>query len=108
MEFEAPIGYKEPKVAKQAEIGHEEPPQDHVMEEVVETFKGSGVRLDGKKKKDSQLDTPVVKKVSSFRYIIGTTIDFFVHVRVLSSVLITYLDYMVLYPKTVFPALYLI
>lgn len=32
----------------------------------METFKGSGVRLDGKKKKDSQLDMPVVKKVVLF------------------------------------------
>lgn len=63
MEFEAPVGYKEPTAAqKQQPV--EEQPQDHVMEEVVETFKGSGVRLDGKKKKDSQLDTPVIKKVT--------------------------------------------
>lgn len=63
MEFEAPVGYKEPSAAHQ-EQPVEEQPQDHVMEEVVETFKGSGVRLDGKKKKDSQLDTPVIKKVN--------------------------------------------
>lgn len=62
MEFEAPVGYKEPSAAQQEQPA-EEQPQDHVMEEVVETFKGSGVRLDGKKKKDSQLDTPVIKKV---------------------------------------------
>lgn len=67
MEFEAPVGYKEPSAAKK-EQPPEEHPQDHVMEEVVETFKGSGVRLDGKKKKDSQLDTPVVKKVSFSRH----------------------------------------
>ncbi|KAI8126543.1 putative ubiquitin fusion degradation protein 1 [Lucilia cuprina] len=62
VEFEAPVGYKEPTTAKK-EQPVEEQPQDHVMEEVVETFKGSGVRLDGKKKKDSQLDTPVIKKI---------------------------------------------
>ncbi|XP_075160713.1 ubiquitin fusion-degradation 1-like isoform X1 [Haematobia irritans] len=62
VEFEAPVGYKEPTTSKKSEP-EEEQPQDHVMEEVVETFKGSGVRLDGKKKKDNQLDTPVIKKI---------------------------------------------
>lgn len=62
MEFEAAIGY-EPSKPKQEEQPLEET-QDHVMEEVVETFKGSGVRLDGKKKKDNQLDAPVIKRVS--------------------------------------------
>lgn len=56
------MGYKEPSHHRRHEP-QEEQPVDHVMEEVVETFKGSGVRLDGKKKKDSQLDTPVIKKV---------------------------------------------
>lgn len=56
------MGYKEPTSHRRPEP-QEEQPQDHVMEEVVETFKGSGVRLDGKKKKDSQLDMPVIKKV---------------------------------------------
>uniref|UniRef100_T1PES2 Ubiquitin fusion degradation protein 1 homolog n=1 Tax=Musca domestica TaxID=7370 RepID=T1PES2_MUSDO len=62
VEFEAPVGYKEPTTSKKVEP-QEEMPQDHVMEEVVETFKGSGVRLDGKKKKDNQLDAPVIKKI---------------------------------------------
>lgn len=65
VEFEAPVGYKEPTSSRKEEP-QEQQPQDHVMEEVVETFKGSGVRLDGKKKKDSQLDMPVVKKVVLF------------------------------------------
>uniref|UniRef100_A0A1I8M523 Ubiquitin fusion degradation protein 1 homolog n=1 Tax=Musca domestica TaxID=7370 RepID=A0A1I8M523_MUSDO len=62
VEFEAPVGYKEPTTSRKVEP-QEEMPQDHVMEEVVETFKGSGVRLDGKKKKDNQLDAPVIKKI---------------------------------------------
>lgn len=62
MEFEAAIGY-EPNKPKTEDPPVQEP-QDHVMEEVVETFKGSGVRLDGKKKKDNQLDTPVIKRVN--------------------------------------------
>ncbi|XP_017470224.1 PREDICTED: ubiquitin fusion degradation protein 1 homolog [Rhagoletis zephyria] len=60
VEFEAAIGY-EPSKSKQ-EVQPLEESQDHVMEEVVETFKGSGVRLDGKKKKDNQLDAPVIKR----------------------------------------------
>uniref|UniRef100_A0A1A9WE07 Ubiquitin fusion degradation protein 1 homolog n=1 Tax=Glossina brevipalpis TaxID=37001 RepID=A0A1A9WE07_9MUSC len=62
VEFEAPVGYKETS-EQVKENTRDEAPQDHIMEEVVETFKGSGVRLDGKKKKENQLDTPVVKKV---------------------------------------------
>lgn len=68
MEFEAAIGY-EPNKLKTEEPPVEEP-QDHVMEEVVETFKGSGVRLDGKKKKDNQLDTPVIKRVGLESFVI--------------------------------------
>ncbi|KAI9588078.1 ubiquitin fusion degradation protein 1 homolog [Glossina fuscipes] len=62
VEFEAPVGYKDTSEQVKENI-RDEAPQDHIMEEVVETFKGSGVRLDGKKKKENQLDAPVVKKV---------------------------------------------
>lgn len=70
VEFEAPVGYKEHSVHKptsqpggQATGSNEPADGGTVLEEVVETFKGSGVRLDGKKKKESQMETPVLKKV---------------------------------------------
>ncbi|KAH8411125.1 hypothetical protein KR222_003844 [Zaprionus bogoriensis] len=73
VEFEAPVGYKEhsdqqPAThpgGQAAASGSEAAPgaAGAVLEEVVETFKGSGVRLDGKKKKDGQLETPVMKKL---------------------------------------------
>lgn len=62
VEFEAPVGYKEP-AAKGDDVVANEENEENVIEEVVETFQGSGVRLDGKKKKENQLDSPVVKKV---------------------------------------------
>lgn len=40
----------------------EEAPIDTI--ETVSLFSGEGVRLDGKKKKDNQLDEPVIRKVS--------------------------------------------
>uniref|UniRef100_A0A1B0B4Q8 Ubiquitin fusion degradation protein 1 homolog n=1 Tax=Glossina palpalis gambiensis TaxID=67801 RepID=A0A1B0B4Q8_9MUSC len=61
VDFEAPVGYKE----KVEEKKTYEASQDHVMEEAIETFKGAGVRLDGKKKKENQLDTKGVKKVKA-------------------------------------------
>ncbi|KAM8708916.1 hypothetical protein ACLKA7_015825 [Drosophila subpalustris] len=70
VEFEAPVGYKEhsdqqpaSQPGGQAAGSNETADGGTVLEEVVETFKGSGVRLDGKKKKDSQMETPVLKKV---------------------------------------------
>ncbi|KAH8299803.1 hypothetical protein KR044_005983 [Drosophila immigrans] len=76
VEFEAPVGYKDhteqqPKhqsgnqTADGGVGGTNSEPADSgtVLEEVVETFQGSGVRLDGKQKKESQLETPVLKKV---------------------------------------------
>ncbi|KAH8391111.1 hypothetical protein KR215_007187 [Drosophila sulfurigaster] len=74
VEFEAPVGYKEhtaPQAgnnqsgSQTAGGSNSNEPADGgtVLEEVVETFQGSGVRLDGKKKKDSQLETPVLKKI---------------------------------------------
>ncbi|EDW70879.1 ubiquitin fusion degradation protein 1 homolog [Drosophila novamexicana] len=70
VEFEAPVGYKEhgeqqpaAQSGGQGAGANEAAAGGAVHEEVVETFKGSGVRLDGKKKKDSQLETPVLKKV---------------------------------------------
>uniref|UniRef100_T1GR57 Ubiquitin fusion degradation protein 1 homolog n=1 Tax=Megaselia scalaris TaxID=36166 RepID=T1GR57_MEGSC len=62
VEFEAPVGYQEPTRMKSQEQPAEEP-VEYVQEEVP--FAGEGNRLDGKKKKDSQL-TPqnVVKKES--------------------------------------------
>ncbi|EDW19261.1 ubiquitin fusion degradation protein 1 homolog [Drosophila mojavensis] len=70
VEFEAPVGYKEHSEQQpatqsggQAAGGNDASAGGAVHEELVETFKGSGVRLDGKKKKDSQLETPVLKKV---------------------------------------------
>lgn len=61
VEFEAPVGYQEP-----TRIRPHEHPQEEALEYVQEevSFAGEGNRLDGKKKKDSQL-TPqnVVKKV---------------------------------------------
>ncbi|ALC44132.1 Ufd1-like [Drosophila busckii] len=70
VEFEAPVGYKEHsdqqpagQSGSQAAGGSDANAGGAVLEEVVETFKGSGVRLDGKKKKDSQMETPVLKKV---------------------------------------------
>ncbi|XP_037952646.1 ubiquitin fusion degradation protein 1 homolog, partial [Teleopsis dalmanni] len=61
VEFEAPVGYKEP--SKPRDEQPQEVTQDNVMEEVVETFQGSGVRLDGKQKKESQLNNPVIRKI---------------------------------------------
>lgn len=62
VEFEAPVGYKEPGFAKKEEKPEEE--NVEVMEEDVNTFSGSGNRLDGKKKKEAQLSQPVMKKVN--------------------------------------------
>uniref|UniRef100_A0A1A9Z2R9 Ubiquitin fusion degradation protein 1 homolog n=1 Tax=Glossina pallidipes TaxID=7398 RepID=A0A1A9Z2R9_GLOPL len=62
VEFEAPVGYKEAPGHSEDNVLDEEQ-KGNVMEEVVETFEGSGVRLDGKKKKESQLDSPVIRKV---------------------------------------------
>ncbi|XP_026847883.1 ubiquitin fusion degradation protein 1 homolog [Drosophila persimilis] len=71
VEFEAPVGYKEhhetqiPGSGQQGTQGTGASDANALgaaLEEVVETFKGPGVRLDGKKKKESQLETPVVKK----------------------------------------------
>lgn len=67
VEFEAPVGYKEP-IAPRRDIHPEATTEDTVIEEVVETFKGAGVRLDGKQKKESQLEAPVTKKVSYLVY----------------------------------------
>ncbi|XP_068143468.1 ubiquitin fusion degradation protein 1 homolog [Drosophila tropicalis] len=79
VEFEAPVGYNEQNAASgassqggdgaqgtsvgQGEVSGTGQGTAGVLEEVIETFQGSGVRLDGKKKKDSQVDTPVLKKV---------------------------------------------
>ncbi|BFF98055.1 ubiquitin fusion degradation protein 1 homolog [Drosophila madeirensis] len=71
VEFEAPVGYKEHEPqpsgsgqqGAQGTGGNDASAPGAALEEVVETFKGSGVRLDGKKKKESQLETPVLKKV---------------------------------------------
>lgn len=70
VEFEAPVGYKDHSEQQpasqpggQASGSNEPADSGTVLEEVVETFKGSGVRLDGKKKKESQMETPVLKKV---------------------------------------------
>jgi len=60
VEFEAPVGYKEPQ--KEPKIQETDQTIDTIMEEVYDPFKGSGVRLDGKKKKDN-LDIPVLKRV---------------------------------------------
>uniref|UniRef100_A0A1B0FPL2 Ubiquitin fusion degradation protein 1 homolog n=1 Tax=Glossina morsitans morsitans TaxID=37546 RepID=A0A1B0FPL2_GLOMM len=59
VDFEAPVGYKDQVKDNKTD----EESQDHVMEEVMETFAGAGVRLDGKKKKENQLDTKGVKKI---------------------------------------------
>ncbi|XP_030372108.1 ubiquitin fusion degradation protein 1 homolog [Scaptodrosophila lebanonensis] len=69
VEFEAPVGYKDHHEAQpeaqmdQGASGSDAAAGGAVMEEVVETFKGSGVRLDGKKKKENQMEMPVMKKV---------------------------------------------
>eukprot|EP00099_Drosophila_melanogaster_P015209 NP_524023.1 ubiquitin fusion-degradation 1-like [Drosophila melanogaster] len=73
VEFEAPVGYKDHSETQASGSGQQGAAgtvggeiagaTNAILEEVVETFKGSGVRLDGKKKKESQLETPVVKKV---------------------------------------------
>ncbi|EDV39303.1 uncharacterized protein Dana_GF24568 [Drosophila ananassae] len=74
VEFEAPVGYKDQSETQASGSGQQGAgagavggelagAANAVLEEVVETFKGSGVRLDGKKKKESQLETPVLKKV---------------------------------------------
>lgn len=63
VEFEAPVGYKEPTVASRSEsTPMEEAPIDTI--ETVSLFSGEGVRLDGKKKKDNQLDEPVIRKTA--------------------------------------------
>ncbi|XP_055856813.1 ubiquitin fusion degradation protein 1 homolog [Episyrphus balteatus] len=61
VEFEAPVGYKEPGHPKKEEKPEEENVEN--MEEDVNTFSGSGNRLDGKKKKEAQLSQPVMKKI---------------------------------------------
>uniref|UniRef100_A0A1A9W0I5 Ubiquitin fusion degradation protein 1 homolog n=1 Tax=Glossina brevipalpis TaxID=37001 RepID=A0A1A9W0I5_9MUSC len=59
VDFAAPVGYKESiEDDKPDEVSH-----DHIVEEVVENFQGPGLRLDGKKKTENELDTPAVKKV---------------------------------------------
>lgn len=61
VEFEAPVGYKEPGSVKKEEKPEEE--NVEIMEEEVNTFSGSGNRLDGKKKKEAQISQPVMKKI---------------------------------------------
>lgn len=61
VEFDAPVGYKEPerkpKVEEQMEV---DPSQFINHDDIFYTFKGEGTRLDGKKIKDSaKLDPPV-------------------------------------------------
>ncbi|KAH8360649.1 hypothetical protein KR200_011022 [Drosophila serrata] len=73
VEFEAPVGYKDhaetqasgsgQKGSAGSAAGEVSAGANAVLEEVVETFKGSGVRLDGKKKKENQMEMPVLKKV---------------------------------------------
>uniref|UniRef100_A0A1A9W6V6 Ubiquitin fusion degradation protein 1 homolog n=1 Tax=Glossina brevipalpis TaxID=37001 RepID=A0A1A9W6V6_9MUSC len=62
VEFEAPVGYKETSDQNE-DNAQDDPQQSHVMEDVVETFKCSGVRLDRKRKNESQFDSPVIKKI---------------------------------------------
>lgn len=64
MEFDAPVGYQEPKVQKKAE--------DPVVDETMYTmdtqnftaFSGEGNRLDGKKKKIEKVETNSIPKVN--------------------------------------------
>jgi ubiquitin fusion degradation protein 1 len=60
VEFDAPVGYKEPerkpRVEEQMEV---DPAQFINQDDVFYTFKGEGTRLDGKKIKDSaKLEAP--------------------------------------------------
>lgn len=70
VEFAAPVGYKEPERIRPAvepmAIDHTEDDPSFV------TFSGAGNRLDGKKKKDNQLQPPVNKKT----YVRGTIPDY--------------------------------
>uniref|UniRef100_A0A0K8TRY8 Ubiquitin fusion degradation protein 1 homolog n=1 Tax=Tabanus bromius TaxID=304241 RepID=A0A0K8TRY8_TABBR len=64
VEFEAPVGYQEPNYGiKKEEPMPEEIATPHV--EPIPKFSGEGIRLDGKKRKDSQLEEPMEHTVIS-------------------------------------------
>lgn len=67
MEFDAPVGYKEPerkpRVEEQMEV---DPAQFINHDDAFYTFKGEGTRLDGKKIKDSTLLEPPAHLLSQY------------------------------------------
>lgn len=59
MEFDAPVGYKEPERKPKAEEQMEIDPSKFMNhDDAFYTFKGEGTRLDGKKIKDTSLLDP--------------------------------------------------
>jgi ubiquitin fusion degradation protein 1 len=67
VEFDAPVGYKEPerkpRVEEQMEV---DPAQFINHDDAFYTFKGEGTRLDGKKIKDSSLLEPPAHLLSQY------------------------------------------
>jgi ubiquitin fusion degradation protein 1 len=66
VEFEAPVGYKEPEYKKKPEPMAVDPADLMPEEKGFIKFKGEGVRLDGKQCKKSATEQPVARNVVSF------------------------------------------
>lgn len=67
MEFDAPVGYKEPqRVYKEEEMDTEHSQTAHIDNNVFYAFKGEGSRLDGKKIKDPAKNDPPAHIMKSY------------------------------------------
>jgi ubiquitin fusion degradation protein 1 len=67
VEFDAPVGYKEPERVPRVEEQMEVDPAQFINhDEIFYTFKGEGTRLDGKKIKDATLLEPPAHLLSQY------------------------------------------
>jgi ubiquitin fusion degradation protein 1 len=67
VEFDAPVGYKEPERKPRVEEQMEVDPSQFINhDDAFYTFKGEGTRLDGKKIKDSTLLEPPAHLLSKY------------------------------------------
>lgn len=68
MEFDAPVGYKEPQREPKPEddMDVDQAQAEHYDENSFYTFKGEGKRLDGKKIKDTSVSEPTPSAIKKF------------------------------------------
>lgn len=67
VEFDAPVGYKEPERVPRVEEQMEVDPAQFINhDDIFYTFKGEGTRLDGKKIKDATLLEPPPQLLSQY------------------------------------------